>query len=280
VSIAIEHVTGTLVEVVVVDNGSSDHSKAVIGDWSKTASFPVETIYEATPGLSRARNAGIAKAKGKTIVFTDDDCTLNPDYLVVLSNYLAHDQMPVIRGGKVMLGDPTDLPFTILLGDEAKRLRDPMYPPGFIIGANMVIPRSIIEQIGLFDERFGAGAIFKAGEESDFIYRAYRAGIPVEYVPDLIVQHFHGRKDKATVAHLSLGYYIGGGAMYAKYISDRVLLRHLYWDIKSISPLVLKGDMILDKNLGITVTQYFYAIFKGMALYCWVWALHGRRKHL
>jgi len=276
-SAAIGNVASAVVEVVIVDNGSGDHTQAVINDWGKTVSFPVQNILEPKPGLSIARNAGIASAKGRVIVFTDDDCTLNPDYLVVLKRYLAGDTVPVIRGGRVELGDPTDAAFTILLGDMPKRYQHPAAPSGFIIGANMVIPSEVFTRIGLFDERFGAGAPFKAGEESDFVYRAHRAGIPVDYVPDLIVKHFHGRKDKATIARLSQGYFLSSGAMYAKYISDTLLLRHLYWDIKKYLRGLVKGDTMLDKDLGITYGQLLCSTFKGMALYIWVAAWRGRK---
>src|SRR4051812_34331559 len=128
--------------------------------------------------------------------FFDDDCTLNPDYLNVLKRYLDQDSGAGLRGGGGEVGDPAGGPVTILLGDTTRRFQHPAAHAGFIIGANMIIPKEVFTRIGLFDERFGAGAPFKAGEESDLIYRADRAGIPIEYVPDLIVQHFHGRRDK------------------------------------------------------------------------------------
>jgi GT2 family glycosyltransferase len=276
-SLAIENVPGTSVEVVVVDNGSVDNTQTVINDWSKRVRFPVQNILEHKPGLSAARNAGIAKANGTVCVFTDDDCTLNSDYLVILNKYLAQDRQPVIRGGKVLLGDPTDLPFTILLGDQAKQLSTPFYPPGFIIGANMVIPREAIQLVGLFDERFGAGTVFKAGEETDYVYRAYRAGVAVEYVPDLIVHHFHGRKDKAAIAFLCQGYFLANGALYAKHFYDTWQLRHFYWDLRAYMSGLLKGDTMFDKDLGITYGQILCANVKGMALYFWVWARKRKR---
>lgn len=264
---AIANLPGRNVELVLVNNNSTDHTAQVIDGWAKTVSFPVQNILEKKPGLSAARNAGIRAAKGTIVAFTDDDCTLNPDYLQVLTRYYDADKEPVIRGGRVELGDPTDIAFTILLGTEKKRLQSPMAVPGFIIGANMAIPATILKQTGWFDERFGAGAMYKAGEESDYIYRAYRAGVPVEYVPDLIIQHFHGRKDKAAIAALSTGYFLGGGAMYAKHITDTLLLRHLYWDLKSYARAKLRGERVMDKELGITYDQFMGATLRGMGLY-------------
>jgi FkbM family methyltransferase len=269
VAVATGRVPHFLVEVVVVDNGSTDHTSAVIDRWAQARPFPVRQVIETRPGLAAARNAGCRAATGAIVVFTDDDCTLNPDYLDVLSRYFAKDSEPVIRGGRVELGDPDDLPFSILLRDERKQLGKAAHPGGFIIGANMVIPRPVIEKIGLFDERFGAGAVFKAGEETDLIYRAVSAGVPVEYVPDLRVQHFHGRKDRTGLAQLSYGYCVGHGAMYAKHLGDRKLLRHLYWEIKTFVRKTITRQSVTDPVTGLSDATLLRATVHGMLLYAW-----------
>lgn len=264
---AIANLRNAEVEVVLVNNGSSDNTQAVIDVWAKDQEFKVLNILETTPGLSCARNTGIKNSSGRLIVFTDDDCTLNPDYLTVLASNYFNDSPPVIRGGRVELGNPTDAPFTILLVDSKKRMDDETFPSGFIIGANMIVPRKLFDSIGNFDERFGAGAIFKAGEESDFIYRAYKQGIAVEYVPDLIIYHYHGRKNISDIARLSEGYFIGGGAMYAKHICDFKLLRHLYWDVRKYIVGIIRGNTMVNEELGINYRKMLSANFKGMLLY-------------
>jgi len=66
---------------------------------------------------------------------------------------------------------------------------------GFILGCNMAMQRIVFDKLGPFDERFGAGAVFKSGEDTDYVLRAYFAGIPVEYVPDMVVYHFHAEEN-------------------------------------------------------------------------------------
>lgn len=268
---AIANVKNLQVEAVIVNNGSTDNTQAIIDTWSKTVSFPVQAVLEAKPGLSRARNQGILHSKGELIVFTDDDCLMNDDYLICLRDWMNENQPHGICGGMVQLGDVTDLPFSILVRQEKQRLHNPMYPSGFIIGANMVFPRIVLETIGNFDERFGAGAIFRAGEESDLIYRAYRAGITVDYLPDLIVRHFHGRKEKTDIRRISHDYFLGAGAMYAKHITDKFLLRHFYWDFKNYLNGIFNKDVIVDKQLGITYGRMLQIQIAGMAFYFWVW---------
>jgi len=264
------------VEVVLIDNGSVDNTCEVIKLWKAQVSFPVHYVFEGRTGLAIARNTGIRASSGNVMVFTDDDCVLRSDYLQVLNRYCEQDTDLIMRGGRVELGDPTDQPFTIKLGNNTIRMSAMDRPDGFIIGANMAMKRALMDKIGLFDERFGAGAVFKAAEETDYIYRVFRAGFPVEYVPDLIVQHFHGRKDLNSIHRMNYGYQMGGGAVYAKYIFDKKLLRHFYWDIKRYVYLFLFDRKLLDNPLGISYGMGLLATAKGILLY----GLENLRHHL
>uniref|UniRef100_UPI00286E8B15 glycosyltransferase family 2 protein n=1 Tax=Sandarakinorhabdus sp. TaxID=1916663 RepID=UPI00286E8B15 len=61
-------------ELVIVDNGSTDATAAVVADFAAQAGFRVVQVHQPVPGLSNARNAGVAAATGELILFTDDDC--------------------------------------------------------------------------------------------------------------------------------------------------------------------------------------------------------------
>ncbi len=71
--LAMTHPPG-LVEIIAVDNGSSDRTRDVI------RGYPVIAATEPTPGSSAARNAGIALAQGEIIAFTDADCVVARDW--------------------------------------------------------------------------------------------------------------------------------------------------------------------------------------------------------
>lgn len=263
---AIHNAPDLKIEAVLVDNGSNDNTHAVITEWKTGSSFPVVIVQEFQRGLSHARNAGLRASSGDIIAFTDDDCTLNADYFLALRRHYDQDTVGTMRGGRVELGDPTDMPFSIKLENHKMVMNDMSHPGGFIIGANMTMKREVVDKLGLFDVRFGAGAPFKAAEETDYIYRAQRAGIPVEYVPDLVVQHFHGRKAKEEIVRLNEGYHIGGGALYAKYVTQWQLLRHFYWDAKKCFREFFGGPAY-DAKAGLSYRTVFAGNVKGMALY-------------
>jgi GT2 family glycosyltransferase len=59
--------------------------------------------------------------------------------------------------------------------------------------------RALVERIGLFDENFGSGAFTPSGGDTEYSNRAYVAGAVIEYVPDMTVFHFRGRKTHNAV---------------------------------------------------------------------------------
>ena len=66
-------------EVIVIDDGSSDGSLAILRAWEETHN-QLRVITGPNGGVSRARNAGLDAAKGKYITFVDGDDTVEPDF--------------------------------------------------------------------------------------------------------------------------------------------------------------------------------------------------------
>src|SRR5205085_5035047 len=70
-------------EVVVVDDGSTDDTRAIL------ARFPgVRAVHQPNRGLSTARNVGLQAATGEVIAYTDSDCFADPDWLTHLVHQL------------------------------------------------------------------------------------------------------------------------------------------------------------------------------------------------
>ena len=87
-------------EVVVVNNNSTDDTDSVIGNYA--TQLPIRREFEAKPGLSNARNRAVVAARGRYIVWTDDDVIVDPAWL---SAYVAAFQRwpdAVLFGGKIL----------------------------------------------------------------------------------------------------------------------------------------------------------------------------------
>jgi GT2 family glycosyltransferase len=244
-------------EIVVVDNGSQDATSRTVEQWATGCAFPVRLLVEPRAGLSVARNRALRTAQGELLVFTDDDCRLSKEYVTDLLRHDAADAEPVLRGGRVELGDHTDLPITIRTTTARQRLNRRTNPAthdcivGQISGCNMTMRRALVEKLGLFDERFGVGSTIESGEDSDYLFRAYLAGFTLEYVPDMTVFHYHGRKQKPVGYKLYRAYSIGTGAIFAKYFFKQPnLCLPLYWDIKKSIKEIVSGTNLFYPIIG------------------------------
>lgn len=209
-------------ELVMVDNGSTDATARVIADFAARMSFPVRTVTQPVPGLSNARNAGLAVAAGDLIAFTDDDCYPQVDFLQRIETAFRDSGLGYVSG-RILLHDPTDYPATI--NESTVPLQFPAnsyLAPGAIKGANLHFRREALDRAGLFDPLFGSGALFPS-EDVDTAARVGRLGYHGRYDPTIVVSHHHGRK-AADIGSLHKAYDIGRGAYHAKLLlHDRAM---------------------------------------------------------
>lgn len=203
-------------ELVVVDNGSTDGTSAVLKEFAQSFDGSVRLLFEPKPGLARARNTGWRAASGSIVAFTDDDCYPQADYLAQIHRCFEEASVGFL-GGRVLLYDPEDYPITIQLLDRRVDLPPRSFvPPGLIHGANFAFRRDILEAIGGFDERFGAGTELFSAEDTDALARASAYGCRGAYDPRPVVFHHHRRRDLNEIRRLQRAYTIGGGAYWLK----------------------------------------------------------------
>ncbi len=226
---------GVAIEIVVVDNGSTDDTPRRLASWRAVQPFRVDCLCEPRPGLARARNAGLVRARGRIVAMTDDDCILHRDYFTALAARFANAPAIAIIGGRILPGDPADLPVTIKVEDHPMTLAAGEFPGGFVMGANLAFTRATLADVGPFDTRFGAGAPLLAAEDTDWLFRAAGLGVPVEYDPGFTVDHHHGRRRQDEVVALLAGYSHGDGALYAKHLfRDRRVMQALRGDLADL----------------------------------------------
>lgn len=190
-------------EAIVVDNNSTDDTRAVVE--RHAASFPVSLryIFEARQGRSSALNTGIAVASGRSIVFTDDDVRLTDGWLdAACRPLLDPDQSIAYTGGPIRpiweAPPPRwldlsrgDLWGTIAIQDHGDRPF--IYEEGrkVPLGANMAARRAVFERVGGFRPDLGrtGGRLLLGQEVPELLLRLRGAGLRGMYVPAMELHH-------------------------------------------------------------------------------------------
>jgi GT2 family glycosyltransferase len=225
-------------EIVVVDNAPRTDAteravREAFGDDPR-----VRYVREPRPGLSRARNRGVAEAIADVVAFTDDDVRVDSRWLDgIARGFSAAPDVACVTGliATAQLENAAQLYFHLRegWGTECERQifdlgqnRDesPLYPysPGvFGAGANFAMSRTVLKEIGGFDEALGAGAPSGGGEDLDIFMRVILAGHRIVYEPSAIVSHVH-RTDLAELTRQMKAYGSGlTAALTAIVVKDR-----------------------------------------------------------
>lgn len=228
--------TNILWDLVIVDNGSTDETQQMLRNFSgRDILFFINIFYEPRKGASYARNTGWQKANGKIIVFVDDDCYPQADFVDQIWKNFSETRLDYL-GGKVLLYDPSDYPITIQLRDTRLILPPGSFiPAGLIHSANLAVQREVLQTLGGFDEMLGAGTPFSC-EDVDLISRASAAGFVGVYDPRPVVFHHHRRRSDEEVKNLMRSYDLGRGAYYMKCILDparrKEAIKNWYWSLR------------------------------------------------
>lgn len=170
------------VEVIVVNNRSTDDTADVVDQWAQANEIDVR-IVSATDGASvaYARNVGIAEASADRVCFCDSDDIISPEWLVTMAEALG--EHPVVTG-------PLDLDSLNPTWLAEVRGRNAIDKQAFLFdriayahGCNLGIRREVVETIGNFDEGL------KSGEDLEFAVRLDRAGIPIHFAREAVVSY-------------------------------------------------------------------------------------------
>ncbi|MGA9007263.1 MAG: glycosyltransferase [Xanthobacteraceae bacterium] len=215
-----------LVEIVIVDNNSSDETKSVVEEHQKKSRFATKYIKCEKAGLGSARNSGVHGSVGEWLIFTDDDCYIEEEFFINFFRSITETNLhlPSPSTENVLYGSGQILPYdteddsrvsALTIEKVSIVLPFTVISPGTVQGANMFFHRSIFEKIGGFNERMGAGTPFPC-EDIEMAARASLAGYFGAQVPDFKVVHHHKRKTSSFAAvSLIEGYDYGRGAYYA-----------------------------------------------------------------
>jgi len=192
-------------------------------------------------GVSRSRNVGLAAARNDVVLVTDDDCTVESDWVETAWRLMPADGRTILTGRVLPVGDPRFVPSTIDL--PTRRDYTGKRRGGLLFGNNMVLPRSsVLSDDGGFDERFGPR---EAAEDNEFCYRWLTAGRSLVYEPALVVFH-HDWRTPEQLEELYVRYARGEGFFYAKHLRRgdvrmlRFIARDVLWSIRGLLSAVVK----------------------------------------
>lgn len=251
-------------ELVIVDQSVGEETSQIVNE--AAARDPrVRHYRDRGKGLSRARNVGVRETTGDLIVFTDDDCEPEHDWLGTIVQALREDETAAAAFGSVMPA-PCDPSAGFIVGYLPKRRQRltgrlaKMRDQG--IGANMALRRQPLVESGLFDEMLGAGGYFASMEDQEITYRLLRCGHAVLHVPESRVLH-HGFRDWESGSPLMRRTYIAVAAGYMKYarVFDFGGVCLLLHEVNMAVMNVLDSVVHLRRPLGV---GRLVALFVGM----------------
>lgn len=178
------------IEVIVVDNGSSDGSPDVIAK-----KFPWVKLIKLKKNLGfiQAVNLGLKQVKSPYIFIGNDDLVFFSGSLTTLVQYLkTHRDVGVIGGKIYYKNSPTEVASAgYLLNRLTGHIYSPInshtvFEPDWIQGCALLTRKTVISKIGLLDERFGLIYF----EDTDFCFRIKKTGYKIVYLPQ--AEFLHG----------------------------------------------------------------------------------------
>ena len=207
-------------QMLVVDSCSKDDATRQVA-----ARFPgVRCVREEQPGLDRARNRALREADTEIVAFIDDDALADPGWLHALLRNFDDPEVMCFTG----------LTMPLELETEAQETFEQVYPfvRGFTrrvydhwllspvkagragAGVNMSFRRSVMVEVGTFDEALDAGTLTKSGGDTDMLSQILARGYRVVYDPAALNWHRHRRAWEELLAQ-AYGYGVGSYAVLA-----------------------------------------------------------------
>ncbi|WP_274655067.1 glycosyltransferase [Paenibacillus humicola] len=202
------------VEILIIDNNSTDGTKQAVQTAMRSAPCRWRYIREPRQGLHYARNRGITEAQGEIVVFGDDDIIADPAWLSGLFREFETHPSTGIAGGKIVPiwgREPEPWVFDygtadlhacfayLNYGEERLVMTD-----GYVFGCNFAIRRQLALEVGgSFPDTFPAKFKHLAGTgESGMMDEGRRLGWDAVYLPDAVVYHH------IDASRISLAYFV------------------------------------------------------------------------
>jgi len=231
------------VELVIIDNASTDNTKAAVELFIRSCPIPeqVRYLYEDRVGLSAARNAGARLARGRYLIFLDDDVYLERDWLASYRKVSANPNLRVAGGSIEPLAEPNaDFRFVgsrylWIYGrlDFGSTTR-PLASKETLNGGNILFEKSTFLALGGLDESFGhKGENMGGAEEQELLAR--------------IRQHYP-----------TSCYYAGAAKVYHRVAPQRATLEYALSRIRLGSQAIARSELRHRPRTVVVLKSIYY----------------------
>ncbi|HFJ9507877.1 glycosyltransferase [Bacillus cereus group sp. MYBK245-2] len=184
-------------QVIIVDNNSTDGTRAEVEKLIGDLNYNLEYINEKRQGLSYARNTAIQRASCEYIAFLDDDAIPDSEWINTIIAAFEKDLTLYAIGGKIIPKFETDRPdwlvkgleysYTIVdLGSNKQQYPSKLYP----FGANMAFRTSVFNKYEFPNHLGRKGTTLISGEETWLFSKIQEEGWNYCYIPGMVVEHF------------------------------------------------------------------------------------------
>lgn len=193
-SLAVQTLPDEKFEVVVVNNNCTDNTASLVQDFlERHPGRPFRTVFEASKGLSFARNRGITEAKGDIILYLDDDAECQPDLLQNHLDFFTTHPQAAGSGGRI-LPRYSEAPEPAWMSRWLDGYIARMDPGGkeriftgrmkYPFGCNMAYRKKYLEQIG----GFNTDITFR-GDDKYIFLKVKILNPNIYYLPQALVYH-------------------------------------------------------------------------------------------
>lgn len=246
-------------EVIVVDNCSVDGTADVV-----RAKFPSVTLISNSQnlGFAKANNQGIQHSRGPFVLLLNDDTIVLPGALKSMVTFaLSHPEVGALGcqlrnpNGTIQpsCGEfPTLLKIALQVVTRVKIKRmmvwgyDAIREVDWVTGACMLIPRGVIEKVGMLDEDY-----FMYHEDADWCYRVRQAGFKAYFIPDAQMIHYKGKHWEVWDPRILIENRKSLLTFYRKHYGTFALLRLKIFTIPAFAVEWLYATFLLVCHLGV-----------------------------
>ena len=217
--------------------------------------------------VSAARNTLVIPEGTEWIFFCDDDGYPCQDYSEKLKKIILENPTLDILAGSIVREDNKEF-YTLRhkKGGSLKSFRNTKN----LMGSNFVIKVKVFDELGRFDENFGAGSLWGSSEETDFCWKAYFAGKNMEFFPELIVYHVPPFNESFKDGfHKSFKYGVGKGALVSKWLFKNRKFKVIYELLEMLTvPFIQSIRGLLTIKFGLIAANFaaligrIYGMFK------------------